>query len=123
MLLIKGSSLMLEAHSLRPEQYWVWLTIAAGLLIGGLKGRYIFSKSCRNNVARIYTLDQPSIWLIFRPWFYAFLAAMIITGATLSRLAHNNYFFLIGVAVLDLSIAVALLWSSHVFWKQGTYIS
>jgi len=44
---------------------------------------------------------------------------MIVLGATLSRLAHNNFPFLISVAVLDISIATALLLSSHLFWKQG----
>jgi hypothetical protein len=47
---------------------------------------------------------------------------MILAGATLSRLAHNNYAFLIGVGILDISIAVALLGSSYVFWKQKAFV-
>jgi hypothetical protein len=120
-LLIKGSTLLVEAHTLRPEIYWNWIVIAAGLCFGGLKGRFIFSKCCQNNLARIRSLDQPKVWQIFRPWFFVFLAAMIATGATLSRLAHDNHYFLIGVAVLDFSIAVALLWSSNIFWKQKAF--
>jgi hypothetical protein len=46
---------------------------------------------------------------------------MITTGATLSRLAHENYYFLIGVAILDFSIAIALLWSGYAFWKQKAF--
>jgi len=120
-LLIKGSSLLVEAHTLRPEMYWIWIVIAAGLCFGSLKGVFIFSKSCQNNLVRIRSLNQPKVWQIFRPWFFVFLAAMITTGATMSRMAHNNYFFLIGVAILDLSIAVALLWSSNIFWKQKAF--
>ncbi len=120
-LLIKGSTLLVEAHTLRPEIYWIWIVIAAGLCFGGLKGKFIFSKNCQNNLVRIRSLDQPKVWQIFRPWFFVFLAAMITTGATLSRLAHDNYYFLIGVAILDFSIAIALLWSSNIFWKQKAF--
>ncbi len=121
-LLIKGSTLLVEAHTLRPEMYWIWIIIAAGLCFGGLKGKFIFSKSCQNNLSRIRSLEQPKAWQIFRPWFFVFLAAMITTGATLSRLAHDNYYFLIGVAILDFSIAIALLWSSNIFWKQKAFV-
>ncbi len=120
-LLIKGSTLLVEAHTLRPEMYWIWIVIVAGLCFGSLKGKFIFSKNCQNNLVRIRSLDQPKVWQIFRPWFFVFLAAMIATGATLSRLAHDNYYFLIGVAILDFSIAIALLWSSYVFWKLKAF--
>ncbi len=113
---------MLEAHSLRPGMYWIWIVIVAGLCFGGLKGEFIFSKCCQKNLVRIRSLDQPKFWQIFSPWFFVFLAAMIMTGATLSRMAHNNYYFLIGVAILDFSIAVALLWSSNIFWKQKEFV-
>lgn len=46
---------------------------------------------------------------------------MILTGATLSRLAHNKYTFLIIVATVDLGLAIALLGSSYVFWKQKAF--
>jgi hypothetical protein len=121
-LLIKGSNLLFEAHILRSEMYWIWIAIVAGPCFGSLKGKFIFSKSCQNNLARIRSLDQPKAWQIFRPWFFVFLAAMIATGATLSRLAHGSYYFLIGVAILDFSIAVALLWSSNIFWKQKAFV-
>lgn len=121
-LLLKGSSLLVEAHSLKPEQEWLWLAAVVGSFIGGIKARFLFSKSCQRNLARIATLDRPRIWQFFRPWFIAALIVMILAGATLSRLAHNNYAFLIGVGILDLSIAVALLGSSYVFWKQKAFV-
>ncbi len=43
---------------------------------------------------------------------------MILLGAVLSRMAHGHYAFLIGVAALDFSIAMALLGSSYVFWQR-----
>lgn len=121
-LLIKWGSLLVEVHSLKPEMYCIWIAIAVGSCIGVLKGKFIFSKCCQNNLVRIRSLAQPKVWQIFRPWFFVFLAAMITTGATLSRLAHGNYYFLIGVTILDFSIAIALLWSSNVFWKLKAFV-
>ncbi len=119
MLLFKGCSLLVEAGRLRPGQDWLWIAAAAGPFIGGLKAHFIFSKTCQGNLDRIAALDHPGIWQFFRPGFFAFLAIMILAGVTLSRQAHNNYVFLISVAILDISIAIALLGSSYVFWKQN----
>ncbi len=120
-LLIKAGSLLLEADSLRPEQNWQWIFVGIALLLGGLKARYLFSKSCRKNLARIKALDQPRIWQFFRPRFFLLLALMILTGAMLSRLAEGHYPSLIGVGALDLSLAIALLGSSIVFWQQRAF--
>jgi hypothetical protein len=120
-LLIKGGSLLAEAEGLRPAVGWPWFAVATALLLGGLKARFLFSKSCETNLARIATLDRPRIWQFFKPGFFAALAAMILVGATLSRLAHNQYTFLIGVAILDLAIAFALLASSYVFWREKAF--
>jgi hypothetical protein len=121
-LLLKGGSLLVEAHSLKPEQEWLWLAAVVGPFIGGIKAMFLFSKSCQNNLTRIGALDQPRFWQFFRPWFFVALIVMILGGASLSRLAHNNYVFLISVGILDLSIAVALLGSSYVFWKQKAFV-
>jgi hypothetical protein len=121
MLLWKASSLLGEAHALRPGQSWPWLAAIAGLFLGSMKAKFIFSKSSQRNLDRIAALDRPRIWQFYSFRFLAILTVMILAGATLSRLAHNNYPFLIGVAILDLSIAVALLGSSYVFWKQKAF--
>jgi len=122
-LLVKGSSLLAEAYSLNPEQYWPWLAVAVGPVIGSIKGKFIFRKSCLKNLARIDALNQPKIWQFFKPWFFAVLAVMIVFGATMARLAHtqHHYYFLIGVAIVDIDIGIALLWSSYIFWKQKAF--
>jgi len=120
-LLLKGRSLLIEAGTLNPQQGWIWLAVLAALFFGSLKARFLFSKSCRKNLNRIAGLAEPKIWQFFRPGFFMALAVMIATGATLSRLAHNNYPFLIAVGTLDLSLAVALLGSSMVFWQQKAF--
>ena len=121
-LLIKAGTLLLEADSLRPEQNWQWIFVVVGLLLGGLKARYLFSRSCRKNLTRIETLDQPHIWQFFRPRFFLILTLMILAGATMSRLAEGHYPSLIGVGTLDLSLAIALLGSSIVFWRQRAFV-
>ncbi len=123
MLLVKGSSLLAEAYSLNPEQYWPWLAVAVGPVIGSVKGKFVFRKSCLKNLARINALNQPKIWQFFKPWFFAVLSVMIVFGATMARLAHtqHNYYFLIGVATVDIDIGIALLWSSYMFWKQKAF--
>jgi len=121
MLVSKGGSLLVEADMLKPKQNLTWWTIVIGLLIGGLKAKYLFSKSCKKNLARIDLLDKPKIWQFFSPKFFLSLVIMIVAGATLSRMAHNNYIFLLSVAILDISIATALIGSSYVFWKQKAF--
>ena len=117
-LLIKGGSLLLEAELLQPDTHWPWAAAIVALMIGGIKAKFIFSKSCRKNLARIAALDRPKIWQFFRPVFFLLLLLMILIGAALSNLAHGNHPFLLGIAALDLTIAIALLGSSYVFWKQ-----
>jgi len=117
-LLLKGSSLLSEAELLKPEEGWPWQVAVLGIFLGGLKAKFIFNKSCQKNLARIATLVKPRIWQFFRIRFFVALILMVFVGVTLSMLAHNNYPMLISVGLLDLSIGIALLGSSNVFWKQ-----
>ncbi len=117
-LVVKGGSHYLEAVTLNPAQDWTWLAVTAGLLIGWLKAKYLFSRSCEKNLVRINLLNDPKPWQFFRPGFLLFLMAMIVLGTTLSRLAHGNYPFLIGMVIVDFSLATALFGSSYVFWKK-----
>jgi len=122
-LLVKAASLITEAASLKPEQSWQWVFVVVGLCFGLLKARFLFSKSCRKNLARIDALDQPRIWQFFRPGFFLMLTIMILAGATMSRLAAGHYRSLIGVATLDLSLAIALLGSGLIFWRQRVLVA
>ena len=86
-LLIKGGSLLLEAELLQPDKHWPLTAAIVALLIGGIKAKFVFSKSCRKNLDRIATLDQAKIWQFFRPVFFLFLLFMILIGAALSTLS------------------------------------
>ena len=120
-LLTKGTSLLLEAEALQPGRHWTWLTVILGLSIGWLKVKFIFRRACQKNLARISLLSEPKIWQFYRSGFLLFLAAMIIIGSTLSRMAHGNYPFLIAMVILDFSLATALFGSSLLFWKQQAF--
>lgn len=116
-LFLKATSLLLEAKELQPENHWLWIAVVGGIMVGTVKGELLFKSSCQKNLARINRLECPYIWQIFKPSFFLFMVAMVTLGATLSNLAHNNHPFLLTVAFIDLSIAVALLWSSRYFWR------
>lgn len=120
-LLLKGSSLLGEAKVLHPDRAWSWTVLGGTVLLGTIKARFIFGRSCRRNLDRIAALDHPRLLQFFSPRFFIALAAMIAAGTALSRLAHGNYAFLAAVALLDLSIGLALLLSSVVFWRQKAF--
>ena len=115
-LLLKGASLLTKASTFEKAIAWPLFALVLGFVFGEIKAKFIFIEYCQKNLKRIEKLDNPKFWQFFRPRFFAFLAAMILTGTMLSRLAMNNYPLLIAVATLDLSIATALLASSRVFW-------
>lgn len=122
-LLLKGYRLLTEANILKPEHNFPWHAMIFGLGIGVLKAKFLFIKNCQKNLARIAALKQPKPWQFYRPEFFVFLTLMILLSANLYKMAFNNYQFLIGIAILDLSIAIALLGSSFVFWKQKAFHS
>jgi hypothetical protein len=121
-LLLKGSNLLIEADTIKPEKYWPQLAAITGLFFGSLKARFLFNKSCQKNLNRIAALNRPRIWQFFRIRFFVALIIMITMSVILSGLVHNNYIILISVAILDLSISIALLGSSYVFWKQRAFV-
>ena len=117
-LLLKASGLLVEASALGPNGVWPWLALVIGLLIGAVKARFLFSRSCRRNLDRIAALTEPRIWQFYRAWFFAALALMIMFSAVISRTAEGSYYGMLGVAILDLAIGSALLGSSPVFLRH-----
>jgi hypothetical protein len=117
-LLVKSWALLTEAFALRPDSAGLWVPLTAGVVFGGLKARYFFSRVCEKNLLRIESLKRPKLWQFFRGRFFFFLMIMIVLGISLSRWAHHRYVFLLFVGGLDLSIGVALMGSSTMFWKR-----
>ncbi len=117
-LFIKSTSLLLEAEKINPDQPLTWLAVLSGLVLGGIKAKYLFNRLCLNNLRRIDALKQPKFWQFYRVRFFIFLFFMISLGSSLSRLAHGDFPMLIAVAVVELSVATALLGSSACFWRE-----
>jgi hypothetical protein len=118
-LFIKSAHLFLEAEKIKPDQTWIWLALFSGLVLGSIKAKYLYVKICIKNLNRINVLQQPKIWNFYRIRFFIFLSLMIILGSFLSRLAQGNYTMLITMAIIELSVATALLGSSHCFWRSN----
>ncbi len=114
----KSISMLSEAHAINPAQLQTWLTIAAGLLFGAIKAKYLFTKVCIKNLNRIEALKKPKLWEFYRIRFFIFLITMIMMGSFLSRQAHGNYSMLLTMALIEISLATALLGSSFCFWKK-----
>lgn len=117
-LALKARELFAAANTLRPGSTWSWVAVIAAILIGGLKAHFIFGSFCRRNLDRIAALDAPRPWQAFRTRFYLFLATMVLLAAVLSRLALGSYPALLGVVMLDVSLAVALFGSARFFWTH-----
>ena len=117
-LFLKAGELLVEAAAMKSDPLLLLASIGGGVILGLLKSELLFKKSCRKNLARIKRLKSPRLWQFFRPQFIVFMVLMILLGATLSKHAHSNHIFLVSVAFIDLSIAVALLLSSRCFWMS-----
>jgi hypothetical protein len=122
-LLFKGGALIKNVYANDVQSIWTYLAPILGIMIGLLKGRLLFSKSCEKNINRIKALSDPRLRQCFRPGMLIFLAIIIPTGAWMSRAAAGNFTFLCLVAALDLSVACALLSSGIVFWKCKAFSS
>ena len=114
----KSSRLLLEAQSINTDQTWIWLAVLTGIIIGMIKTKYLFKRVCIKNLKRIDSLKSPRFWQAYRTHFYFFLFAMIILGSYITRLAHGSYAALITTAIIEVSLATALLGSSNCFWKK-----
>ena len=117
-LYIKSSILFLEAYKINDNLIWTSLAIVIGFSAGAIKSKYLFRKLCIKNLKRINKLQQPKIWQFYRIQFLIFLFSMIVLGLFLSQWIHGNYAMLLTMAVIELSIATALLSSSLCFFKK-----
>ena len=119
MLFRSGVELIRSAVDLKPGWAWPWLAVLAGLILGIIQAKAIFTRSCRKNLHRINSLEDPRIWQFYRPGFFLALAIMITSGILLNHWAQGYYFYMLGVAGLDFALTVSLLGSSYVYWIKN----
>jgi hypothetical protein len=120
-LLLKSGALFKNAYATDAHSLWAYTAVLVGAAAGLFKGKFLFSKSCKNNIERINALSNPRIWQSFRPGMLIFLAVIIPAGAWMSRAAAGSYTLLCLVGAFDLSISLALLSSGVVFWKLNAF--
>ena len=113
-LLAKGATLALGLQSTSIAV----MVVIVGAAIGLVKTKYLFNHFCERNLRRIAALETPRIWQFFRPGFFLALAAMITAGALLSQLALASELARIFVVGLDLALAIALLGSGLIFFRD-----
>ena len=118
MLFRSGARLIWNAVQLKPGGPWPWLAVLAGVILGIIQVKTIFARSCRKNLYRINSLEDPRIWQFYRPGFFFALAVMITSGVLLNHWAQGNYYYMLGVAGLDFALTISLLGSSYVFWTK-----
>jgi len=115
-LALKSYKLFSEAYSLDSNLSLMVLFLLIGFLLSLLKTKYIFRKSCKTNLLRIDSLKEPKIWNFYRIEFFIFLIMVISLGAFLSHSASGNYYFLVLVGMVDMALALALLFSGVEFF-------
>ena len=119
MLFRGGEELIRSAVDLKPGGFLPWVAVLAGVILGIIQVKTIFTRSCRKNLHRINNLEDPRIWQFYRPGFFLALAIMITSGVLLNHWAQGNYFFMLGVTGLDFALTVSLLGSSYVYWTKN----
>ena len=71
-LYIKSASMLFRAEMINPGQHWIWMAVLSGLVIGGIKAKYLFKRLCFKNLARINALQQTKLWHFYRIRFFIF---------------------------------------------------
>lgn len=117
-LITKSVNLFLAAMDGGADQGFILTAVLFGIVIGKIKANYLFYNIGKKNIERIHSLAQPKLWQFYRKRFFIFLFSMIALGKCLSIAAQGKSIALIALAVLELSIAFALFFSSHCFWKK-----
>jgi len=62
MLFRSGVELIRSAVDLKPGGFWPWVAVLAGLILGIIQAKIIFTRSCRKNLHRINSLEDPRLW-------------------------------------------------------------
>ena len=89
----------------------------AGLIIGGIKGKFVLAKTARKNIARIDNLVAPlKLHHVFSKPFYGFILGMMLLGFLLRYL--NTYLGgYVVVGAIYCGIGMALIVASRAYWN------
>lgn len=116
-LLVKSVTIIREAIEVGVPVPVAVSALAAGVIIGMVKAKYLFIRICKKNIERIQALESPKIWQAYRTRFYFFLILMITFGKYAYHFSNSSAFWLTALAILELSISTALFISGNCFRK------
>jgi hypothetical protein len=107
LLLFKGGkALLAESHT---------IVLAAAILLGTVKGRFIFEKSAGRNVDRILDKKEGAcLGAVFSYKAWGLILVMMFMG----RLLRTANIPLQLYGLLVAAVGWGLLWSSRVFWRK-----
>jgi len=118
-LIYRGMGLYeLAVQTQQATQQGIIISLIAGLIIGGAKGKFVLSKTAKRNKLRIDQLESPlKCHQVYAKSFYLFIGAMILLGFLLRQ--GNEYLggYLV-VAAIYCGIGTALIVSSWTYWKS-----
>jgi ectoine hydroxylase-related dioxygenase (phytanoyl-CoA dioxygenase family) len=114
-LLYKGLYLISEAAVPSSERQASFL-IAIGLMIGFLKGRFVFVKTVRRVVSRIAALELPiRIREVYAPAYWILIGSMMLFGMLFRFLPISNEIR----GVIDVAIGSALMHGSFLYFRAA----
>jgi len=118
-LMVRGGIMYQDAMATQnASQTAVAISIAASLILGAFKGRFVLSKTARRNKSRIDQLQGPvKLQQVYAKPFYFLIAGMIGLGILL-RTFNESLGGYVVVAAIYCGIGLALIVSSMVYWKQ-----
>lgn len=117
-LMIRGAIMYQTAlDTQNASQTALAISIAASVVLGIIKGRFVLSKTARRNKSRIDRLEQPlKVHHVYAKSFYFMIVGMILLGVSLRT--FNEYVGgYVVVAAIYCGIGLALMVSSLVYWK------
>jgi hypothetical protein len=117
-LTLKSLSLFSQAYALESNPLYLISFLALLFILVPIKMRYIFIRSCQNNMERIEKLNEPKLWQFYRMGFFLFLITVILLGAFLSRWATGDYWLLMGVGIFDMALALSLFFSCLPYYQN-----
>ncbi len=107
----------LAAETQNATQKAILVSLAAALVIGAIKGKFVLSKTARRNKNRIQNLSEPlKFHHVYAKSFYIFIIGMMVLGVLLRTWNEALGGYLV-VAAIYCGIGIALIISSLVYWK------
>ena len=94
---------------------FLFIFIFLGLLLGVVKGYFVFSRIVRKNISRIAGMRRPGFVLAFIPArTYLLIACMMAAGITLRHSTLPKQY----LAILYLAVGLAMIFSGFLYFKS-----